>query len=764
MALSARVIARALLVAIAVAATGPATALAVVPPETRHESTQEVFFGTTVDDPYRWLEETAAPVTRAWFQKQNGYARTLLDGLPGRAALRARIEALNTADPRSKDLQVANEHFFYLKRAPGEPTYRLYVRDGLGSSERLLIDPASFDRDGQTAEIDYYRVSPNGRRVAFGIALGGSEDASLRVIDVASRKVQGAPIPRTRWAAPAWRFDSAALFYTQQKATAPAAPAADLLRGSSAFVREFGADGSTQDSAVFGPQLNPGVTIDPDDTPSVESSPVSPFVIGVVTHGVQREQSLYVARLNELRGTATPWRKLAGRERGIVGFDLRGEWIYLVTNEDAPRYRVVRWSLASAKPYTAAAAEVVVAESERVIRGISVAKDALYVQQEDAGHGKLLRLQFNVKVAAKPRTTKGRAVARRHASKPASALPKTAGIARSQEVALPVSGAIQERVTDPLRSGALLRVAGWTQSPAYVAVDGALGTVARTALLPPSRADFANITSSQVRVRSHDGVEVPLSIIHARNAPRDGSARLMLDAYGAYGISQEPFYSPSLLAWLERGGIFAVAHVRGGGELGKEWHRGGFRSTKANSWRDMIAAAEWLVREKWTVPSRLAISGSSAGALAAGNAMIERPDLFAALVSEVGFHDTLRSEIGMVGPANVPEFGSIATEAGFRDLLAMSSYARLRDGTRYPAALFTTGFNDPRVDAWDPGKMAARMQAINGGVDGSGKPVLLRVDFAGGHGGGTTAQMIDEYTDVFAFLLWQTGAAGFQPP
>ena len=239
-------------------------------------------------------------------------------------------------------------------------------------------------------------------------------------------------------------------------------------------------------------------------------------------------------------------------------------------------------------------------------------------------------------------------------------------------------------------------------------------------------------------MRSHDGVEVPVSLVHAKKLARDGSARVLLDAYGAYGISQEPYFFPSLLAWLERGGVFAVAHVRGGGELGKQWHLGGFKATKANSWRDAIAAAEWLVREEWTTPARLAITGGSAGGIVAGNAIIDRPDLFAAMVSQVGFHDTLRGETGMVGPANVPEFGTVTTEDGFRDLLAMSSYARLQPGVAYPAALLTTGFNDPRVDSWDPGKMAARLQAINAGPGGSGKPVLLRVDFASGHGAGTT--------------------------
>lgn len=729
------------------------------PPETRVEPVIESFHGVVVDDPYRWMEDASAPDTLAWFEAQSAHTRRILDALPGRAALRDRLDELNGADVRVRELQSAGERLFYLKRAPGAQTYKLYVRDGLLAAERLLIDPDQFKQGDQPAAIDYFRASPNGKRVAFGISLGGSENASLHVLDVASGQPVGTAIPRARWASPAWRFDSDALFYTQQKVPAPGAPPADLLRGSRAHVRTFAADHAVRDTALFGADLTPTVTIGEDDTPVIEASPVSPFVVGIVQHGVQREVSLYVARLTELRGAATPWRKLAGPERGIVGFDLRGEWVYLVTNEGAPRYQVVRWSLNDRRPYALADAEVLVPESARVVRGASVAKDALYVQQMDAGYSTLLRLEFNVRMRQL-----NRASTRRATREAAAALPKQAGIARGSEVKLPFPGAIQERVTDPLHAGALLRVSGWTESPGYFAVDGKSGAVARTALLPPSKADFSAITSTQVRVRSHDGAEIPVSIVHAKKIARDGTARALLDAYGAYGISQEPYFFPSLLAWLERGGVFAVAHVRGGGELGKQWHEGGFKSTKANSWRDAIAAAQWLVREGWTTPTRLAITGGSAGGVVAGNAIIDRPDLFAAMVSQVGFHDTLRGETGMVGPANVPEFGTVATEDGFRDLLAMSSYARLQPGVAYPAALLTTGFNDPRVDSWDPGKMAARMQAINAGPGGSGRPVLLRVDFASGHGAGTTSQLVGEYADIFSFLLWQTQAPGFALP
>jgi prolyl oligopeptidase len=249
-----------------------------------------------------------------------------------------------------------------------------------------------------------------------------------------------------------------------------------------------------------------------------------------------------------------------------------------------------------------------------------------------------------------------------------------------------------------------------------------------------------------------------VSIIYPKDARRDGRAPLLLDAYGAYGISQQPFFWPQLLAWLEKGGVYAVAHVRGGGEFGKAWHEAGRLANKPNTWLDLIAAGEGLVRERWTSPAHLALIGGSAGGIAVGGALVTRPDLFRAVVSNVGVHDLLRYERTANGPSNVPEFGSIATEAGFRMLQAMSSYHQVRDGVAYPAVLVTTGFNDPRVDSWEPGKMAARMQAANQSPGGSGRPVLLRVEFAGGHGiGATKAQSIDLWADTFAFLLHELG-------
>jgi prolyl oligopeptidase len=271
--------------------------------------------------------------------------------------------------------------------------------------------------------------------------------------------------------------------------------------------------------------------------------------------------------------------------------------------------------------------------------------------------------------------------------------------------------------------------------------------------------DVPGYQAIEVKVKSHDGVEVPLSIICRKDIKLDGTNPTLLGGYGSYGFSESAYFDTTDLAWLERGGVLAVAHVRGGGEGGKEWHLAGQKLTKHNTWKDFIACAEYLIREKYTSPQKLAGQGGSAGGILIGRAITERPDLFAAALIDVGAVDTIRFETTINGPPNVPEFGSISTEDGFKGLLAMSPYQNVKDGTKYPAVLLCHGINDPRVDAWMSAKMCARLQAASA----SGKPVLFRVDYDAGHGiGSTKTQRQQMKADQWAFLLWQMGEAGFE--
>ena len=296
--------------------------------------------------------------------------------------------------------------------------------------------------------------------------------------------------------------------------------------------------------------------------------------------------------------------------------------------------------------------------------------------------------------------------------------------------------------------GILLRSGSWIRAGRIHAYDPATGSLADTGLAPAGPFDAPDdLVARELLVPSHDGVEIPLSIMHRRDLVRDGSNPVILSGYGAYGSTPAMQFSPTSLAWLERGGVLAVAHVRGGGTFGKAWHHAGRKTTKPNTWKDFLACGDYLVREGYTSPDRLAARGGSAGGILVGRAITERPDLFVAAQIAVGCTDMLRFEFTQNGPPNIPEFGSLADPEEFRGLLAMSTLHQVVDGTAYPAVLLTHGLNDPRVEPWQSFKTAARLQAATT----SGRPVLLRLDGEAGHGiGSTRSQRHAELADVWS--------------
>ena len=315
----------------------------------------------------------------------------------------------------------------------------------------------------------------------------------------------------------------------------------------------------------------------------------------------------------------------------------------------------------------------------------------------------------------------------------------------------------------------IARVSSWTRAAVDFRWDPAAGRASALVLAHVGKFDAPpGLQAREVMVRSHDGVMVPVSILSRSDLKLDGRNPTMLYGYGAYGAVESPGFSATRLAWLERGGVYAFAHVRGGGVFGDAWYRAGQKTTKPNTWRDGIAVAEWLIAQRYTSTQKLGIYGGSAGGIFVGRALTERPDLFAAAVPSVPVLDTVRSEQSANGVANVPEYGTVKKEDEFRALLAMSSYHALRSGVRYPAVMLTHGVNDVRVDVWQSAKFAARLAAVQSADKGTSKddarPVLMRLEYEAGHGQGSSrAQAQGRLADMWAFFLWQFGEDGYQP-
>jgi prolyl oligopeptidase len=700
---------------------GPTAAAEKAPPAAPVREVTETYFGQTVVDPYRWMENTKDPELVAWLKAQDDLTRTVLAKIPGRAQLAERIRALDNAGVSVSSLQWVPGHYFYFKTEPGSDNRKLFVRESLQGPERLLIDPEKRSKQGQHVSIDFYTPSLDGTYVAAGLSVGGSENSTLEVLETKTARTLSDRIDRTQFGAIAWRQDGKSFFYNRLAKLGPDAPPTAKYQKSMAYLHVLGAD-PDKEPPLLGYGLAPSVALTVDDFPFVAYSPASPYVLGGVAHGVQNEVTIYAARFDALAGAKTAWRKVVDVDDAVTRFDIRGDTLYLLTHKDASRFKVVTLNLAAPDSHTAP----LVAPSEVVITGVSVAKDALYVQDLDGGLGRLRRVAFEG--------------------------------GKIENIPMPFEGAISSVVTDPRMDGALVHLTSWTKSPVWYAWDPRAG-MSDTKLAPPSPVDYSGIDSAEVKAKSADGTMVPLSIIFKKGIAFDGSHPTLLDGYGAYGITIDPGFSPTRLAWLERGGVFAYAHVRGGGEYGEDWHLGGKLGTKQHTIDDFLACAQYLIDNKYTSSRNLGGEGTSAGGITIGGAMTQRPELFGAALVRVGDSDALRSEMMESGPANIPEFGTVKTEEGFKALYAMDAYQHVKAGTPYPAVLLTTGANDPRVAPWQAAKMTARLQAATS----SGKPVLLRVDYDAGHGiGSTKSQRDEELSDEEAFLLWQFGVPEFQ--
>jgi prolyl oligopeptidase len=690
-----------------------------VPPNTPIHEVTDTYFGNIITDPYRWLEDLKSPATSDWMKAQNDYTRAILDRIPGREKLRARIAELDHAGVRVYGLQSFGGKWFYLKLTPSDDNAKLYFRDAASRNERLLVDAEALTANGVHYSIDYFSAAPNGKLVAVGISPGGSENSTLRVLDVASGHEVGPRIDRAQFGAVSWLPDNRSFFYNRLQKLAPAAPRTDRYLNSRDYLHHV-ADNPDKDVPVFGKGVSLAPAIDEPDIPFLNLPPGSKYVLGVIAHGVQNELTLYWANLKEVQNGAPSWHKLADVPDGVTGFDVHGEHAYLLTHHDASRFKVLRVDLSAGD---LSGAELAIPPSDAVVTNVAAASDALYVQKLDGGLGRIWRLPFDGGAAA--------------------------------ELQLPFEGAVQEMFVNPFEPGLFVRLAGWTHSPLLYHYEPGSRSLADTKIIPPSPVDFSAISSQEVKVKANDGTLVPLSIIYPRNLKLDGSHLALLHGYGSYGITMDPYFDPTSLAWLERGGVVAMAHVRGGGEYGEDWHNAGRKATKKNTITDFIACAQYLIDQGYTSAQHLAGEGTSAGGITIGGAITERPDLFSAALDNVGMSDDLRAELQVNGPANIPEFGTVKNQEGYENLLAISAYHRVKDHTSYPAVLLTTGVNDPRVDPWQMNKMTARLQAATS----SGKPVLLRVDYDAGHGGidATRSQHIALLTDQFSFLLWQLG-------
>jgi len=682
-------------------------------PQTPQVPVTETYHDVTVTDPYRWLENDAAPDVKAWTAAQNGLTRRVLDALPERAAVSERIARLMQSQPVSRRAFVFRRQLFALKRQPprAQPLLVVLKPTAMVSSERTVVDPLALDPSGRTA-IDFFVPSHDGRHVVVSLSKDGSEIGTAYVFDVASGKRLPDVIPGVQYptggGSVEWAADGRGFFYTRYPQGSER-PSEDLHFFQQVWFHALGTPVAS-DRYVIGKTFPRIAEIE------LSSSVDGKHLLASVANGDGGEFAFHV------RAPDGRWREIAGFTDGVkrVAFGDDGN-LYALSTKDAPLGRILALPLADPR---LAAARVVVPEGTLPAERVVATHSRLYVTYRAGGPSTVHIYAFD-----------GR---------------------RLGAIAPPVSEVdVATRLAD---DDVLVQTMSYVEPPTVSRYEARRSRLVRTQLIGRPDVDYADAVVTREFARSKDGTEVPLTIVSRKGTPRDGNQPLLLHGYGGYGISMAPWYSSLLRFWLDWGGTYAVANVRGGGEFGEPWHLAGNLTKKQNVFDDFAACAQFLIDRKYTRAGRLAIQGGSNGGLLMGAMLTQHPEMVRAVVSQVGMYDALRWETQPNGVFNVTEFGSVKDAEQFRALNAYSPYLNVRDGVAYPAVLLTAGDNDGRVAPYESRKMAARLQAASGAV----RPVLLRTEAAAGHGIGTAlSTQIAEEVDVNAFLVHELG---MQPP
>ncbi len=678
-------------------------------PETPKKPVSDEYQGVKVQDDYQWLEKDDDPEAKAWSDAQNQRTRAYLDKLPDRAAIEKQLtEWYAKTSPGYSGLVARPGILFALKFQPPKQQQMLVTLASAKDlkSEKMVLDPNVLDAKGTTA-IDWFVPSHDGKYVAISISKGGSEDGTLHIYETATAK----PLPDaiahvqypTAGGSAAWDADGTGIYYTRFPRKGER-PEADLNFYQQVYFHKLGT-ADTEDSYSIGKDFPRIAEI------KLEASHDGKYILATVANGDGGDFTHY------LLGPDGNWKQITQFSDQIKAARLgRDNALYLLSRADAPRGKVLRLPLDKSE---LASAAMIVPPSDAVIQFLEPTADALYVADLLGGPSQIRRFALD----GKNETT----------------------------VPIPTISAVTEM--ESLEDNSLLfRDVSYTEPAAWFHCIAGKPQPMKTALINMSPVSFADLEVTRDFATSKDGTKVPLNILRRKGTKLDGNNPTLLYGYGGYGISMTPNFDFTRRLWFDRGGVYVVANIRGGGELGEDWHKAGNLTKKQNAFDDFAAAAQYLIKQKWTRPEKLAIQGGSNGGLLMGAMITQHPDLARAVVSYVGIYDMLRVELAPNGAFNVTEFGTVKDPQQFTALYAYSPYHHVVDGTKYPSILMMTGANDGRVAPYHSRKMVARLDEANK----SANPILLRTSSSAGHGIGTAlSERIKQLADAYSFLFAQ---------
>jgi prolyl oligopeptidase len=693
------------------------------PPQAAVKPIAEMFHGTKVVDNYRWLEYAKSPETEKWVEEEMAYTRALLDPLPGRDAIHKRLAELLSIGSVTPP-QIAGRHYFYTKREGMQNQPVLYVRDGLNGDDRVLVDANQLAADG-TIALDWWQPSDNGRYVAYGTSPSGSENSTLHIVETKTGTLLPDTIERTRAASIAWEHNNHGFYYTRYPKKGDV-PEGQELYNRHVFYHPLGTD-PDGDDPIFGEGR------DPEDWPNVSLSNDGRWLLISVSQGYTKTELF----LMNLKAGTPPTRVTTGKDF-LYGAEVYESKLYITTNEDAPRYRVF---VADAGDYEREHWKELIPQTDAVLQGAAVFGGKLFAQYEQNATSQLKIFDLDGK--------------------------------KLSDVFLPAIGTVFGSSGRWDRDEAFFGFQSFTVPPSIYRValtpehvetkpagpsGDAIGLTSLWTKVDAPSIDPSAYEVAQEWFKSKDGTRVPMFVVYKKGLQKNGRNPALLTGYGGFNISETPEFNRAAYLWLEHGGIYAVANLRGGAEFGEDWHRAGMLDKKQNVFDDMIAAAEHLISEKYTDKNHLAIQGGSNGGLLMGAMMTQHPDLFRAVVCRVPLLDMLHYQNFQIAKLWIPEYGSAENADQFKWLYAYSPYHHVKSGTEYPAILFMTADTDTRVDPMHAKKMAALMQAEARNGASRTRPILLRIDTKAGHGAGKpVTKQIEEYTDIYSFLFWQVG-------
>jgi prolyl oligopeptidase len=666
-------------------------------------------FGLTLPDPYRWMEGDKNPEFAAWLKDQGEFGRAQLDRLPRLGFWRERLGAAASAGVTNRQQTPMGGRLFFLRlQGAGEGVLMVRDRDG---RERTLMEPAVGSAGKGTAAITNFSPSWDGDRIAVNVQSGGSEITHITVLDVNTGKELGERSDDV-WGelAADWLPDDKGYIYTQLAPAASRDPT-DFTLNQRVLLHRLGTQ-SAADAILIARGSKPEAQLDPREFPTLTPIPDSRFAL-LQIGGARPELRVCVAPRIEAARPDAKWHCLIGYDDNVQQIALHGDVLYAVSMRGSPNGRLLKLDLNRSQDFKRA--QLVLPESaDEVLTGLAAAGDALYVRRMQGGPDGLLRVKYTGEV---------------------------------QPIALPFVGAAYVLAADPRAPGAVFTLQGWTVPRTAFRYDAATGALIDLHLGATAAGDYSGLAAEETTAKSLDGTLVPLSIVHRTASRADHSGIAMLEGYGGYGISEQPFFDPLMLEWVKAGHVYAVAHVRGGGEKGDRWRIGGQGASKERGIEDFIAGAQTLESMGWAKRGEVVGFGGSMGGVLVGGAITRAPDAFGAAIIQAGELNPTRLEAAPNGANQFAEIGDPHTSEGLHMAAAMDPYQRIKDATAYPAVLLIVGLNDNRVAPWASGKFGARLAAATN----SQTPVWFRTNADMGHFNTAAGAQSLELSDAFAF-------------